>query len=528
MQLETGLAHTSGGRSVWAIIARAITARRGAFALALIVLSSLAFRVQMSHECSLSLDEASTHQDAMKPWPAVLQGPSKEQPPLSYVLAKCSIVLFGESETAVRAYALFFGCVLLIMVYQLGLELGLSVGRSLLATATFALSPFLIRNGTDARQYAMFSAFITLALICTLRLLRGPLRIRDLLGFAAGAALAAWTQYFALAYGLALLGALVIGIAPSWKQAPMSKRLAAVFLLIGLLAVFWLAAARIAALVAYYSHGKHAPAAGPAFNTDLLFDFSQDFAFMSYDVWSFAIQPLLALVGLVLLTLRSRGIARLLPLGLGLAPCVAALFLTFGHFVAARYLAPSVVLYHLAACVALFAAFDRLRPLLAERARGLLVPLVPLTGWLVLAVVVTARLCEFPNGFGTGIDYYQGLQSYFVENLAKDTRVVAYFGDFGWILFAREYRLGSPPIYLEKFRRVRGIDRYLVIELNVFGDRRPAFESLIEQKFGLSAQEFNALPLVPLPHSRYQAAVPARLIQLPSDNSPAPERRRHR
>jgi 4-amino-4-deoxy-L-arabinose transferase-like glycosyltransferase len=528
MQLETAPGHISGGRSVWATIQRAITARRGAFALALIVLSSLAFRVQMSHECSFSLDEASTHQDAMKPWPAVLKGPSKEHPPLSYVLAKSSIVLFGESETGMRAFTLFFGCVLLVVIYQLCLELGLTVGRSLVTTATFALSPFLIKSGTDARQYAIYGSFITLALICTLRLLRGPLRIRDLIGFAAGAALAAWTHYFALAYALALLGALLIGIAPSWKRTRVAKRLVAVALLIGLLAVFWLVAVRIAALVDYYSHGKHAPAAGPLFNTDLLFDFSQDFGFMSYKVWSFAIQPLLALVGLVLLTLRLRGIARLLPLGLGLMPCIAALFLSSGHFVAARYLAPSAVLYHLAACVALFAALDLVRRVphvLAGRARRVL---VPLAGWLVLAGLVTARLCEFPNGFGTGTEYFQGLQSYFVQNLAKDTRVVAYFGDFGWILFAREYRLGSPPIYLEKFRRVRGIDRYLVIELNVFGDRRPAFESLIEQKFGLTAQEWRALPLVPLPHSRYQPSVPAHFVQLPSDNSPAPERRRHR
>ncbi|HEY0463621.1 MAG TPA: hypothetical protein VGC79_05405, partial [Polyangiaceae bacterium] len=295
------------------------------------------------------------------------------------------------------------------------------------------------------------------------------------------------------------------------------RRVALVAVFVVLLVLLGLVAARLAALAHYYSHGHYAKPsagaeAGPLLNTELLLSFPLEFSFLTSEAWSLAIQPLLALVGLVLLTLRSRGSARLLPLGIGVAPCLAATFISSGHFIAARYLAPSAVLYHLGACFALFAAFDRLRSVRALAARPAL--LVPSVAWLVLGALLTARLWEYPDGFGAGVEYYQGLQRYFLDNLAKDTRAVIYFGDFGKLLYGKEYRLGSPPISLERFRPVRGIDRYLVVEINVFGDRRPAFEALITRRLGLSVEAWRALPLVPLPHTRFQPAVAARLVQL--------------
>jgi hypothetical protein len=512
MAIEQG--DTSGWRSLWTSIQRCFTARRGALALMLIVLASLTFRMHMSRECSLWLDEVSTHSDTRKSWPRVLQGPSPEHPPLMYVLVKYARSVFGESETAVRSVSLFFGCVLLVALHELCLALGLTVKRALLVTATFALTPFFIRHATEARQYAILSAFATLSATFVLRVLRGPPRTRDLVGFVVSALAAAWTHYFGLAYACALLGALVLGIVPVWKSSRLLQRLLTAGLLVGLFVLLGFVAARAAALGTHYATSTTGSAETFALNTSLLAEIAVEFSFMTGRASSFAIEPLLAFVGFALLSWRLRGAARLLPFGIGVVPCAAALFISSRHFVAARYLAPSAVFYHLGACVALFAALDRGRAALAQRAHSGL--LSPVLGGLVFAGLLGARLREFPNGFHVGTDYYRGLQHYFVEHLAQDTRLVAYYGHFGQILFGKEYRLGSPPISLEKFRRVRGIDRYLVVEIHIAEDRRADFESLIERQFGLSPEAWRALPLAPLPRSSYQPAVVARLVQIPS------------
>jgi hypothetical protein len=189
---------------------------------------------------------------------------------------------------------------------------------------------------------------------------------------------------------------------------------------------------------------------------------------------------------------------------------------------APRYVVPSAIWYHFGACVAVFAALDGLRAALPHVARSRFIS--PVLAGLALVLVLGARLREYPNGFGAGADDYRGLQRYFLQHLAKDTAFVAYNGYFGEILFGDEYRVGSRPIRLERFHRVRGINRYLVAEIHMNDERRPVLESLVEKKLGLSAQEWRALPLLELPHSPYQVAVPARIVQLPSEAQPQDER----
>jgi len=514
MRLETGLGHSHRSWAIGTTVGRAITARRGAFALALIVLVSLAFRVHVSRECSLWLDEVATHFEVLNPWPAILRGPSREHPPLMHVLVKLAIGLFGVTETGLRSASLFFGCALLVATYELCLELGLSVGRALTVVATLALCPFFIRHGTEARQYAILATFVTLA---TTRALRGARRGRDVLGFAASALAAAFTHYFGLAYALALLATVALGMAPLWKRLPPLGRVARIGVLLGTLALLGVVAVRALALGRYYSTSHGVAQTGIVLNRGLLGEVVSEYSFLTSEVWPAAIEPALALVGLSLLSFRLRGAARLLPLGIGVAPCMAALFVSSGHFIAARYFVPSGIWYHLGACVAIFAAIDRLRALLAGGARAKLAPLV---AGLALTAALVARLREFPVGFGVGADDYRGLQSYFVSKLAKDTRLVAYFGSFGQHLLGKEYRIGSPPIWLERFRPVRGIDRYLVVEIHIAGaERRADLESLVERRLGISREEWRSLPLVPLPHSRYQPAVAARLVQLPKDRA---------
>ncbi len=242
------------------------------------------------------------------------------------------------------------------------------------------------------------------------------------------------------------------------------------------------------------------------------------FRFFVNDVWALAIQPALAVLGLLILTRRMRGVARLLPLGLGFLPCVAVMFVSARHFIAARYVIPSVIWYHVGSCVTLFAGIDRLRLALPQVGRTAL--LAPLGAWLAFAGLLGARLREYPQGFNVGTNDYRGLQRYFVAHLAQDTAFVSYNGFFGEVLFGKEYRVGSQPIRLEKFHRVRGIDRYLIAEIHIDDERRPELESLVETKLGISVEQWRALPVIAVPHSIYQYPVQARVVQLPHESRP--------
>src|SRR5882724_4434028 len=226
MQIQATLKRTT--RRVWTTIERAVRAQPGAVAVACVVLLSLAFRLHVSRACSLWLDEVSTHFDALKSWPRVLYGPEREHPPLMFVLVKIATYVLGTSETAVRSVSIFFGCLLLVAVYELCLELGVTVWRSVIVVSTLAMSPFFIRHATEARQYAILAACCTLATTRALRLLRGPLRTRDLVGLTLNAVAAAATHYFGLAYALALLGSSAIGVGQHWKKTATPQRLTAV------------------------------------------------------------------------------------------------------------------------------------------------------------------------------------------------------------------------------------------------------------------------------------------------------------
>jgi uncharacterized membrane protein len=495
-------------------------------ALGLIVVASLIFRLYVSSKCSLWLDEACTLRDIDKPWTKLLSGPSHAHMPLMYLLVKGVTSVLGTSDTALRAVSLFFGCVLLVATYELCLELGVTARRSLLIVGALALSPFFIRHATEARHYALLSACIVLATTRALRLLGAPLRSSTVLGFIASILAAAATHYFGLPYALALVACVMLGLAPGWRRAAADRRAALVGMAAALAVPLAFVTVRALALGRSYDVGAIDDDSGPGLSTGLLRELPSDFSFITNSTWALYVQPALAIAGLLWLTWRLRGAARLLPLGLGLLPCVAALFLSASHFVAPRYLAPSAIFYHVGAAVALFAALDAARGVLTKAARPAW--LLPLLGGVALGGLLLARLSEYPSGFGAGLDDYRGLQRYFLRHLAKDTALVAYSGKFGDILMSKAYSVGRRPIYLEKFRPVRGIRRYLVMEIHCDGEPcQNELASLVQARLGVSAATFHALPRVPLPRSVFQRAVPARLVEIPDGWKPPPRKRRH-
>lgn len=521
--------NTAGGERSEAalrVIERALTARGGALGLLVIILLSLAFRLHVAAECSLWVDEAITRRGVLEPLSEILRGPSETHPPLMYWLVAPIVAVFGDSELALRSVSLFFGCVLLAAVYELCRELGLSIGRSLLVVATLALAPFFIRHATEARHYAMVAAFVTLAVTRALRALRPDAKLGDFVGFAGAAVAAAATHYFALAYAFALLAMLVLGVALGGKQA--RRRWPALLgVLLAMLAVLGYLTRRALELGRSYGAGADRAVGDERFDHDLLVETLRAFSFLTGSTWSLVLQPALALGGLLLLSLQLRGVARLLPFGIGAAPCVAAPLITADHFIAPRYIIPSFVFCHLALCVVLLAGFDWCRGKL-ESARPT-TKLAPLLGALAVACGIGARLQEFPEGYGAGGDDYRSLQRYFIDNLARDTRLVAYNGGFGRLLMSQYYSIGSHPLALEGFRPLRKIRRYLVIEIHVDGpERRAAFERLIVKRLRLSVEEWRKLPLVALPHSIYQTPVAARLVELPQGRWPKRRPRKRR
>ncbi len=488
-----------------------------AFALAGLVVASLLFELHVSSQCSLWIDELNTYVIVTrKPWAAVLRGGSPEHPPLFFVLVKLVTDLFGASAASMRAPSFAFGCVELVAIHWLCLELGLKRSRALVIVASVALAPFFVRHAAEARHYALFPAMATLAICCTLRCLREPTRLRYFAGFAASAATMAATHYFGLAYGCALLGVLAVDLGPRWKRLGLTRKqtLLAALILAALFGIFaWILAGAID-LARFYSKPRAVEGTLPW--PDLLAAIAGEFSFFGAVPWASYVEIGFAAAGVVLIGIRQRGLARIVPAALAFAPCAASLLVSSGHFIAARYLAPSWVLYHLGAMAALLALGD----FLARTAGALKPRLAHTLAWTPLAVVLLLRVAEYPTEYGTGTDYYEGLQTYFTEHFKSDTALVTFDGFFGERIMGLMYPVGSAPIWLEKFRPRRGVNRYVIAEIQADSpDRQAKLEGLIKLHFGLSPEAWRALPLLDLPHSEYQPAVLARLVVLKDGNA---------
>jgi hypothetical protein len=513
----------------------ALVRRPQASALTVLVLVSLVFRVYVSHACSLWLDEDYTHVEIGRSWPVVLAGPEPAHPPLFFILTKLATLPFGYSETALRATSFAAGCVLLVAVYWLCLELELTAWRSLAVVALLAITPFFMNQAIEARMYALYSALAALAVVCMLRLLREPRRLGYLLGFALCVGAMAATHYFGLAYAFALLGALASGMIPRWRQVELTPRrgLCVAVVLAALVGVLAAVLLRAVALASFYSKTKSGGGSGPW--QELLDQILREFSFIGASDAAAKVELALTAAGLVLLARSLRGIARIVPLALAFCPCIGALFITSGHFVAPRYMAPSWIFFHIGACVALFALVDAVRRVLATRASKLGLSLA----CALVLVPVAWRLAEYPTRWGTGESDYRGLQRYFMEHLAPNTALVTFPGHAGIRMMQWEYPVNTRPIELEHFKRVPGIDRYLVAEIHLRGPaRRLEFEHLIRRNFGLAPAVWRDLPLLDLPGTTFQPPVQARLLVWDGDKvtvpaarprpRPAPRRHHHR
>jgi hypothetical protein len=496
-----------------------VLAHRHAIALGAIVSASLIFRLHVSSECSLWIDEVSTVQDTYASWPELLRGPSREHPPLMFWLVRIVTEIFGKGDLAVRSVSLGFGCVLLVAIYLLCVELELGRNKALVVVGSFALTPFFVRHATEARMYAMVGALVTLATVYALRLLRGPLTRGALVGFALSSVAAAATHFFALGYALALWGAVVVGTIRRWKFGTLPRReRVEVASIVGVsFALLGLVALDLAGLVRFYSTHEFGGRAAHHFNTQSVW---RAFSFVARPRWPLEIEAAISAAGLLLVAVRRRGMAGIVPGALAFTPVAVATLLSSGHMLTPRYLWPSFVFYHVGEVAALLGVLELLARCIVRLGRFAR-PVSALV-WLALLVPLDVRLREYPVGFGAGGANYRGLQAYFRGPRAQDTALVVFVGYAGLRIMGLQYPVPH-LMSLEAFEPIPGIRRYLIAEFHASDPRLNArLFPLLKRHFGLSRAAWRALRPVPLPGTRYQPPPRARLVIL-DPVTPTPE-----
>jgi mannosyltransferase len=121
---------------------------------------------------------------------------TENTPPLWYLLAWVDARIFGDGAIALRLPSALAGIATVPVVWAIGERLG---GRraALIAAAIVAVDPLMVWYSQEARAYGLYVLFAALAMLCFVRALQAPTRVR-LAGFALAGALALLTHYFAV------------------------------------------------------------------------------------------------------------------------------------------------------------------------------------------------------------------------------------------------------------------------------------------------------------------------------------------
>jgi O-antigen/teichoic acid export membrane protein len=203
-------------------------------ALAACVAAGLVLRLLATR--GLWLDEATSVQQAQLPFGDMLTQlrTTDVHPPLHHAVLWGIVRALGTSEFAVRLPSLIAMTGLIPVLYLAGRDL-YDRRTGLAAAALATVAPFTVWYADEARMYALFMLFGTLALWFLVRAIRGG-RTRDFLLWALAAAVMAWTQYFAVLFvGAQMLGFLAAflrrGAEPTERRGRLLRLLGATALL---------------------------------------------------------------------------------------------------------------------------------------------------------------------------------------------------------------------------------------------------------------------------------------------------------
>ena len=148
--------------------------------LGLIVVVAAIVRLHGLGEASLWLDEAASVKFAGLPWSTLWLSGYDNAPPVYYSLLKL-VLLFGDSELAVRLPSMVFGVLTIPVVYRTG-QLVAGSRAGLGASLFFALSATQVEYSQEARAYSLLVFALAVALLGLLLFLRKAPLQQDVAG----------------------------------------------------------------------------------------------------------------------------------------------------------------------------------------------------------------------------------------------------------------------------------------------------------------------------------------------------------
>lgn len=167
-------------------------------ALALAGVTAVAFVVRLFYNRGIWLDEATSITQAQMSLGGLLDSlrTTDVHPPLHHLMLWALAHTAGTSELVMRAPSIVAGTVLVPVLYATATELwDRRAGAA--AAAMGSLAPFLVWYSQEARMYALFMLFATLAVLGQLRALRRG-RVGDWALYVLASGALVWTQYFGL------------------------------------------------------------------------------------------------------------------------------------------------------------------------------------------------------------------------------------------------------------------------------------------------------------------------------------------
>jgi uncharacterized membrane protein len=146
----------------------------------------------------LWLDEATEVGQAHLSYGAMLHqlATTDVHPPLHHTVLWLTVRVFGDGELAVRLPSVIAGTLLIPVLYRVGTEI-YDRRAGLAAAALGAVAPFPVWYSEEARMYAFFMLFATLAVWMQMRALRRGSRA-DWIGYALASAALIYNQYFSV------------------------------------------------------------------------------------------------------------------------------------------------------------------------------------------------------------------------------------------------------------------------------------------------------------------------------------------
>lgn len=161
-----------------------------------IPLCAVALAVRLSTDRSVWIDEAISVHEASQPYGQMLHllRTTDVHPPLYFTLLWAAIHWTGSTtETIVRIPSIVPGILLVAVSYYAARDLW-NRRTARFAGVIAVIGPAAVWYSQDARMYALFMLFATVAAWMLVRILRAP-RVREVIVFTACCAALLWTQY---------------------------------------------------------------------------------------------------------------------------------------------------------------------------------------------------------------------------------------------------------------------------------------------------------------------------------------------